>query len=510
MSRQWRMGIGALAFALAGAVAGFVPSTAHAAEVDPSASPLPAGRRIGNVAHRGASIQAPENTLAAVREAIAKQANFVGIDIRRTRDNRLVVLHDGRLRRTTNVERVFPRRASWPISRFTLAQVRRLDAGSWKSPGYARERIPTLRRVLKELRPSRTGVFLEIKQPHLYGGVDGIGKQAMRAVRKYTGWLRPGRANRRLVVQAFNDGFARSFARRYDRVGVSTLGAARKLRAYSRWAEQINVNQRKVNRSLVRRAHSWGLRVTTYVVNGRSAMRRVVRAGVDAISTDRPERLYRVLRKRSRVMPARRPPTKPASASLSVQSRDRAMLRTRVPVVARVRGQDGSRARWTWVRIQLRTQNGWRTLQRRVTGRLGDLNTSVRTRQRLRLRVVSERTDWFRRTSPVVREIVTRRWPTQVRLFGDRRLRGDDATRLRVHWEDRKGRSISGRAKLLARPRSGGQWRTVRTVRINGGNERIRVSPNRDTRYRLQARRGSWWAGDTDGHVINHLRRRRR
>jgi glycerophosphoryl diester phosphodiesterase len=509
MSRQWRMGTGALAVALAGAIVGFVPSTTHAAEADPSASPLPAGRRVGNVAHMGASLQAPENTLAAMQEAIAKRANFVGIDVRRTKDNRLVVLHDNRLRRTTNVERVFPRRASWPIGRFTLAQVRRLDAGSWKSPSYAGERIPTLRRVLRELRPSRTGVFLEIKQPHLYGRVNGIGDQVIRAIRKYTGWLRPGRANKRLVVQAFNDGFLRSFANRYDRVGISTLGGARKLRAYSRWAEQINVNQTKVNRNLVRRAHNLGLRVTTFVVNRRPAMRKVIRAGVDAVSTDRPERLYQVLRKRSRVMPARRPPSEPVSARLSVRSRDRAMLRTRVPVVARVRGDNGSRARWTWVRVQLWTGDHWRTLQRRATGRLGNLETSVRTRHRLRLRVVSERTDWYRRTRPIVRDIDTRRWPTQVRLFGDRRLRGDDSTRLRVRWEARNGKPITGRARLMARPRRDGQWRRVQSVRVTDGRDRIRVSPNRDTRYRLIARRGSWWAGDRDGHVIDHLRRRR-
>jgi glycerophosphoryl diester phosphodiesterase len=509
MSRQWRIGTGVLAFALAGAVVGFVPTATQAAEADPSASPLPAGRRIGNVAHMGASLQAPENTLAAMQEAIAKRANFVGIDVRRTKDNRLVVLHDSRLRRTTNVERVFPRRADWPVSRFTLAQVRRLDAGSWKSLGYAGERIPTLRRVLKELRPSRTGVFLEIKQPHLYGGVNGIGAQVVRAIRRYTGWLKPGRANKRLVVQAFNDGFLRSFANRYERIGISTLGGARKLRAYSRWAEQINVNQKKVSRDLVRRAHKLGMRVTTFVVNGRPAMRRVVRAGVDAISTDRPERLYQVLRQRSRVMPARRPPSDPVRARLSVRSRDRALLRTRVPVAARVRAADGRRARWTWVRIQLRTPDRWRTLQRRTTGRLGNLKTSVRTRHRLRLRVVSERTDWYRRTRPVVRDIDTRRWPTQVRLFGDRRLRGNESTRLRVRWEDRKGRPITGRARLMARSLPDGRWRRVQRFRITDGRERVRVSPNRDTRYRLIARRGSWWAGDRDGHLIDHLRRRR-
>src|SRR5262245_34104473 len=87
--------------------------TSDTLPADGTESPLPTGRGIGNVAHKGASTNAPEDTLAAIKQAIAEGADFVGIDVHRTKDNQLVVLHDPTLARTTNVEEVFPGRAPW-------------------------------------------------------------------------------------------------------------------------------------------------------------------------------------------------------------------------------------------------------------------------------------------------------------------------------------------------------------------------------------------------------------
>ena len=81
------------------------------------------------VAHRGASVEAPENTLAAVRRAIARDADAVEVDVQRTRDGGLVMLHDTSLARTTDARRVFPRRSPWLVSDFTLDEVQQLDAG---------------------------------------------------------------------------------------------------------------------------------------------------------------------------------------------------------------------------------------------------------------------------------------------------------------------------------------------------------------------------------------------
>ena len=100
------------------------------------------------VAHRGGAGLAPENTLAAVHRALAGGADVVEIDVHRTRDGELVVLHDADVRRTTDAATALPGRESYAVADLTLADVRRLDAGSWKDARFAGERVPTLAEVV--------------------------------------------------------------------------------------------------------------------------------------------------------------------------------------------------------------------------------------------------------------------------------------------------------------------------------------------------------------------------
>ena len=106
------------------------------------------------VAHRGASAYAPEHTAAAYKLAIEMGADFVEQDLAVTKDGVLICLHDASLERTTNVEEVFPDRAvsislegrtrrAWVANDFTLAEIKRLDAGSWFDKKFAAEKILT-------------------------------------------------------------------------------------------------------------------------------------------------------------------------------------------------------------------------------------------------------------------------------------------------------------------------------------------------------------------------------
>ena len=88
------------------------------------------------IAHRGASHLAPENTLASVELAWKRGADAVEIDIWLTKDGRIVAIHDEDTERTTG--------RKWVIADHTLAELRRLDAGSWKDESYAGEPIPIL------------------------------------------------------------------------------------------------------------------------------------------------------------------------------------------------------------------------------------------------------------------------------------------------------------------------------------------------------------------------------
>jgi glycerophosphoryl diester phosphodiesterase len=128
-----------------------------------------------NVAHRGASAYAPEHTLAAYRLALEQGADYVEQDLQITKDGVLVCLHDLTLERTTNVEEVFPDRhrtergaRTWPVSDFTLAEIKRLDAGSWFDKKFAGERVPTWQEAIDVVR-GKAGLFPETKGPEVYG-----------------------------------------------------------------------------------------------------------------------------------------------------------------------------------------------------------------------------------------------------------------------------------------------------------------------------------------------------
>ena len=128
------------------------------------------------VAHRGASAYAPEHTLASYRLALEQRADYVEQDLAVTKDLVLVCLHDESLERTTNVEELFPDRAvvdsatgskQWLAVDFTLAEIKRLDAGAWFDARFAGERIPTWEEAVAAVGTA-AGLYPELKTPALY------------------------------------------------------------------------------------------------------------------------------------------------------------------------------------------------------------------------------------------------------------------------------------------------------------------------------------------------------
>lgn len=165
------------------------------------------------IAHRGASFDAPESTRASYQLARDLGADYLEMDLQRTRDGQLIALHDTNLGRTTDIAVKFPGQKDQPVNQFTLAQLKTLDAGSWFNqaypergrPGYAGLKILTLDEIidLADQDPAhRPGLYIETKAPLLFPGIekDLTAKLIQRGWLTASGQVAPGH---RVVLQTF-------------------------------------------------------------------------------------------------------------------------------------------------------------------------------------------------------------------------------------------------------------------------------------------------------------------
>jgi len=183
---------------------------------------IPSTKKPLLIAHRGASGYAPEHTLAGYQLAIEQGADFVEQDLQLTKDGVLICLHDPDLERTTNVTEVFPDRAtvrdpletgtpkrSWYTIDFTLAEIKRLDAGSWfnranpfaANPAYVGQRVPTMEETIK-LVGKRAGLCIELKHFTFYKSLGFDAAEKLAAILKTHGFDQPAQRER-IFIQSF-------------------------------------------------------------------------------------------------------------------------------------------------------------------------------------------------------------------------------------------------------------------------------------------------------------------
>lgn len=253
-------------------------------------------RRVITIAHRGASRDAPENTLSALRLALQRGADGVEFDVYRAKDGELVLMHDKTLVRTTDFLRVFPHlkdEKAAGVSALTVEELKRLDAGSWKSPAYRGERIPTLSDALEVLRGRATPV-VEIKP------VD-IGRDVARVIRRLG-------MEHEVFVQSFSAQAIREFHEELpsvatgfltgEKVSMDPIVRARKHLEGARraGANAIVCNYRLAAPEYVREIHRHAVAVWVYTVDDKRLMNRLIRLGVDGIITDVPATLSALTR----------------------------------------------------------------------------------------------------------------------------------------------------------------------------------------------------------------------
>ena len=248
------------------------------------------------IAHRGGAGLWPENTLHAFERAAGLGVDVLELDVRRTADDELVVIHDATVERTTD--------GRGAVSSLKLSEIKRLDAGfRWTTDGGQsfplRGRgvtVPTLREVFAAFPRMRYNI--EPKQ------------EDASAVAPLCRLIRETGMTQRVLVASFGSGVLEAFRRECPEVATSASAAeASKFLTLSRTglentfspaAKALQVPEyaggvRVLTRDFVEAAHARNLQVHAWTINDAEAMERLLGVGVDGIMTDYPDRLLKVL-----------------------------------------------------------------------------------------------------------------------------------------------------------------------------------------------------------------------
>lgn len=251
-------------------------------------SPTKAGRHVFVIGHRGAASQAPENTMPSFVRAMKAGADFIEMDVRRTRDSVLVILHDDTVDRTTD--------STGQVSEFTLSELRGMDAGSWYSAAFKGTKIPTLEEVL-DIANARISVAVEVKVPGVEGDIVNI-------------LTRYHMMHDSMILVGNNEQVARNV--RTIEPSASIQGDVNfsdrtpdkeKLEASIDKLLSSSVNIASVHKSnpalreLVGVCHRRGLLVNAWPVNETCEILKCLELGVDFLTTDNPELAIAMLRK---------------------------------------------------------------------------------------------------------------------------------------------------------------------------------------------------------------------
>ncbi len=269
------------------------------------------------IAHRGASHDAPENTLAAIDLAVKMGADAVEVDVTMTRDGHVVLFHDRKLQRTTN--------GKGNTSEMTLRELKELDAGAWKHERYSGERVPTLAEALEACR-SRIPLYLEIKERskrervrsakrlmqaaerwtpvsdpviRMYSESLACAERTVSLTREVIRIVREAKMTEQVVLQSLSayactvaaveapDMRVEKLCWRTRRIRPLPLRSVRLVEVLN--LAGLNINIAGITLPLVERMHETGRSIACYTVNRPASMRHLWYLGVTGVITDCPD-----------------------------------------------------------------------------------------------------------------------------------------------------------------------------------------------------------------------------
>ena len=253
-----------------------------------AAAPAPAAeaKRVEIIAHRGASHDAPENTIAAFELAWGQGADGIEGDFYLTADGHIVCIHDRTTKRTTGGE------VDLDVQKTTLAELRQLDVGRWKGEQFAGQRIPTLQEVLALVKPGKKS-YLETKS----------GPEIVEPMRRII--ANSSLPPEQIVVIAYNADTVAETRRLLPQLKVYWLTSYRHNDETGVWTPTLdqvlatldqsnahglntNANLNIVHEAFVAALREKGHEFHAWTINDGELARRFRDLGVDSITTDRP------------------------------------------------------------------------------------------------------------------------------------------------------------------------------------------------------------------------------
>lgn len=222
------------------------------------------------MAHRGASTEAPENTMAAFQKAIDDMADYIELDVQLTNNGEVIVMHDSNAYRTTGVDA--------NIVNMTYKEVKTLDAGSWFSDEYVGENVPSLKEVL-ELTQGKIKLNIELKPAD---NDTALAKNTVRLIEKYN-------MVNDCVITSFSESALKAVKTYNQEIKVGYILSA----AYGDFYDMKNVDFFSVNAAFLSKRtidaiHNSGKRVYAWTVNNKESIKNLTNKGVDGIITDNP------------------------------------------------------------------------------------------------------------------------------------------------------------------------------------------------------------------------------
>ncbi|NMA61790.1 MAG: glycerophosphodiester phosphodiesterase [Firmicutes bacterium] len=233
------------------------------------------------VAHRGYSSKAPENTMAAFEMALDVGSDGLELDVHLTKDGEVIVIHDHTLERTSNGTGI--------VEQHTLAELQKLDAGSWFAPEFKGERLPTLRQVCELVKDKDILFNVELK---VTLGFEQLNQKVLELLNEYD-------LHERTVISSFNHYALVHFKQISPQTRTGILYSAALVNpweyAKSVGATALHPSHKGIIPEIVKGAQQNGMMVNCWTVDSPEDIERMKLAKIDSIITNVPERVQELL-----------------------------------------------------------------------------------------------------------------------------------------------------------------------------------------------------------------------